>query len=152
MANPVVFYNAMFALSTGTPTSSGHLVGTKEITFPFAFEELDDSAMGDLSKAFYPGMQTGDAVTVRVRQDFSTATSIDPKIYTWFQAKAALNFKIRAVKAAVSSTNPTYGGKKYYITNYPPIQGAHGAALDVTITLKPGSNSSASGIYRSTST
>lgn len=153
MANPVVFYNGMFALSTGTPTSSGHLAGTKEITLPQAFEELDDAAMGDVGKAFYPGVQTGDAVTVRLRQDFSTAGgNMDSKLYTWWQAKAALNFKARAVKGAVSASNPTYGGKKWYLMNYPPIQGAHGAALEVTITLRPGSNGSSGGIYRSTTT
>jgi hypothetical protein len=151
MANPLVFYNGMFALSTGTPTSSGHLVGTKEITLPLAFEELDDAAMGDVGKAFYPGVQTGDAVTVRLRQNFTTG-GLDGQLWAYFNGKKALNFKARATKAAVTSSNPTYGGKKWYLTNYPVISGAHGSAAEVTITLRPGSNSSETGIYRSSDT
>jgi hypothetical protein len=151
MSNPVVFVNGMFALSTGTPTSSGHLAGTKEITMPLGREELADDAMGDVGKAFYPGIQTGDAVTVKLRQDYSTG-ALDGKLWTWFQNKTALNFKIRPVKAAVSKSNPSFKGTKWYLMSYPPISGGHGVALETTITLRPGSNSSGTGITRSTST
>lgn len=150
MAAPVVFHNAFFAISTSTATgdaATAHLGNVKEVTLPISREELDDSVMGDSAKVFYPGVQSGEAVTVRLKQDFTTG-SIDSKIWSIFDGKEPRNYKVRPVNAAVADDNPSYMFRGY-IMSYPPMSGAFGVALESTITIRLQSGSA---ITRDTST
>jgi len=145
MADPVVFKNGFFALSTGVAIT--HFGNIKEVTLPISHEELDDAVMGDNAKVMFPGIQSGEAVTVRLKQDFTTG-SVDSKLWTIFNGKKLCFFKARAVNGAVSSSNPSYLGRGY-VMNYPPISGGHGVALETTISIRLASGSS---ITRSTTT
>jgi hypothetical protein len=150
MAAPVVFKNGFFAMSTSTSTGDAattHFGNVIEVQMPLGWEELDDSVMGDEAKASYPGVQTGDAITVRFRQDFTTG-SVDSKLWAIASNRAARNFKVRPVNAAVADDNPSYMWRGY-IFSYPPLSGSHGAKLETTISVKIASGSY---INRDTST
>jgi hypothetical protein len=145
MADPVVFRNGFFALSTGA--ANAHFGDVKEVELPIAYEEIDDAVMGDLAKVKFPGVQTGDAVRVRLRQDF-TGGGTDSKLWAFFNGKKKVNFKARPVNSGVTTANPSYLGQGY-VMSYPPIRGSHGQGLETEILIKLASGSS---ITRSTST
>jgi hypothetical protein len=149
MANPVVFSNGFFAISTSSGTAASTNFGNViEAQLPIALEELADNVFGDSARGTYPGVQTGDAITVKLKQDF-TAASIDSKLWAIFNGRLKRNYKFRAVNSAVSTANPSYLCAAY-ITKYAPLgSGKFGDKVDVDITIKIASGSS---VTRSTST
>jgi len=140
MAAPLVFSNGFFAVSTdtGTPAET-HFGNVKEIQLPVSREELDDSVMGDAAKVMYPGVQTGDAITVRFKQDYA-AGSVDAKLWNIHNNRIKCNIRMRPTNAAVSSDNPSYFCDAY-LTSYPPLGGAFGVAVETTATWRIASGS-----------
>lgn len=148
MAEPTLFSNGYIAISTSTGSAVyTELVDAKSIELNLSMAELDNGVMGDGAEAFYPGLQQSE-VTVRCRQSFG-ATSADAIAFARMQARTPFRVKIRAVDAAVSTTNPSYILGKMYFFSGPGIAGAHGELLESEYRLLPGSPNT---VTRSTST
>lgn len=149
MADPTLFQNGYIAFTTSTGgTAYTELLDVKAIQMPINMAELANSVMGDVAETFYPGLFQA-PITVRCRQSFG-AGSPDALGFARMSARTAFKVKIRAVDAAVSTTNPSYIFGKAYITAVTPITGDHGQLLENEIQLRLGSPTTA--ITRSTST
>ena len=133
MADPTLFQNGYFAITTSTASSTYvELPGVKSISLPFSNAELDDAVMGDVVEAKYPGLQSR-PISVTARQDFTTtlaATSgLDKRIYTLQENRTAVKVKIRPADAAVSGTNPSYIYNRVRVFSSSPIDANHGELL-----------------------
>lgn len=150
MADPTLFQNGYVAYTTSTGSSTyTEVAGVKSVAAPFNNAELDDAVMGDVLEAKYPGLQSR-PVSLTCRQDFTTAAAgVDKLHYTRQENRTAFRVKMRAVDAAVSSTNPSYIWSKVRIFQTTPIDGAHGVLLENKVELRPQSTCT---VTRSTST
>lgn len=149
MANPTIFTDGYFALTTATGSSTYTEVdGTKEVRMPISREEVDDAAMDDDINAMFPGRMNA-PISAKLRQDFTASTGNDVKFWTLLNAKTAVRCKIRATDAAVSTTNPSYIFNKVRVYNITPVSGAHGEALVNEVELRVSSGGT---VTRSTST
>lgn len=150
MADPTVFRNGYFALTTATGSAAYvNTVGIKNINAPISRAELADAVMGDDIAAIYPGIMTA-PVTVEHRQDFATAAAgIDKKYWNLFNNRTAVRAKIRPTSGAVASTNPSLVYNRVFVTSVTPIMGQHGQLLGNKIELRVGSGGT---VVRSTAT
>lgn len=148
MANPVLFNNGFVGFTTSTGSSTYTEVdANKSVQFPLSKAELNDAVMGDVAEVFFPGL-TSMPLTLRHRQDFG-ASGIDQKFYALWNNGTAIKVKLRAVDAAVSTTNPSYIVSKARVFSITPISGDHGQLLEQEVKLLPCSGAT---LTRSTST
>lgn len=148
MADPVLFRNGFVAFTTSTGSSTYTEVdANKSVQFPLSKAELNDAVMGDTAEVFYPGLISM-PLTLTHRQDFG-ASGIDQKFWALWNNGTAFKFKLRAVDAAVSTTNPSYIVSKARVFSITPISGSHGELLQQEIQIRPCSTAA---LTRSTST
>lgn len=117
------------------------------MTIPVSRAELDDAAMGDDINASFPGIQSA-PISIRFRQNYAVG-GIDALAFARWNAKTMFRAKVRAVDAAVSSSNPSLLWTRVYIASITPISGAHGEILYNDVELRPASGGTFS---RSTTT
>lgn len=112
-------------------------------TLPREFEELDDTAMGDVGRSRIAGLEDSN-LSADWNQDFA-ASAVDATISA--ALATVVTIKCRPTSAAIGSTNPEYVGT-YLISRYSPFSAGVGE-LATTSTAWPLSDPT--GIARNTS-
>lgn len=112
-------------------------------TLPREFDELDDSAMGDVGRSRIAGVEDG-TISADWNQDFA-ASAVDATIAA--ALATVVTIKCRPTSSAISATNPEYVGT-YLISKYSPFSSSFGE-LAKTSTAWPLSDST--GVSRNTS-
>jgi hypothetical protein len=111
-------------------------------TLPVEFDELDDSAMGDVGRSRIAGVQDSN-LSASWNQDFAAA-AVDATLWAALGTVVVVN--ARPTSAAISATNPEYVGS-YLLSKYSPF-GAKFGDLATVETQWPLSDST--GIARNT--
>lgn len=101
----------------------------RSVTLPVAFDELDDTAMGDTARSRIAGLEDG-SIQIEFNQDFA-AGAVDTTI--WPLRKTVVVIKVRPTSAAISATNPEYVGD-YLISQWQPFGNAVGELAVVSVT------------------
>lgn len=108
------------------------------VNFTVSQAALDNHAMGDESALIRPGLYDW-SIDLNMFQDFA-AGSVDATLWPLFSGRVLFAWTLKPVaSSAVSATNPIYSGQGY-ITNFPPLDGAHGDNLMTTVTISPGTD------------
>ncbi len=93
----------------------------KSVRLTMTRDDIDDTNMGDSTHVHVAGMKEW-GLEVDLAQDFA-GSSVDSKLWTVYDAGAAVAVIVRAdATAAQSATNPSYTGNAVLL-NYPPIGG-----------------------------
>ena len=137
-----VFLNNKVGLKINNVDLSDHVTS---ITLNQAFEELEVTAMGDSSRKYVKGLETG-TLTVSFLNDqaagevLATLDSVFGTTVAW----KAVNDSV----AAVSAANQLYSGD-LLVNNLTPINGATGdlSTMDITFTLNSVVNRASSGSF-----
>jgi len=150
MGEPTLFKDGYVAWTTATGSSTyTEVPDVKSCEIPLSKAELGNSVMGDGAETFFPGLISA-PINVRCRQSFSAgATSIDAVAWTRWNGETKFRLKVRAVDAAVSTTNPSYIFNRVGLFSHSPISGQHGQLLETPLNFRVLSGST---IARSTST
>lgn len=88
----------------------------KSVTMPSQFDELDDTAYGDVGRSRITGLEDG-SLGITWNEDFD-ASAVDATI--WAARKQAVVCKVRPTSAAISATNPEYVGS-YLVSQINPF-------------------------------
>jgi hypothetical protein len=125
-----VFLNNKVGLKINNVDLSDHVTS---ITLNQAFEELEITAMGDSSRKYVKGLETG-TLTVSFLNDQAAGevlATLDAAFGTTVAWKA-----VNDSVAAVSAANQLYSGD-LLVNNLTPINGATGdlSTMDITFTL-----------------
>lgn len=112
-------------------------------TLPIEYDELDDTAMGDVARSRLAGLEDG-SLSASWNQDFA-ASATDATIAA--ARGTVVVCKMRPTSAAIGATNPEYVGS-YLVSKYSPFAAQVGD-LATTDTEWPLADSS--GIARNTS-
>jgi hypothetical protein len=125
-----VFLNNKVGLKINNVDLSDHVTS---ITLNQAFEELEVTAMGDTSRKYVKGLETG-TLTVSFLNDQAAGevlATLDAAFGTTVAWKA-----VNDSVAAVSAANQLYSGD-LLVNNLTPINGATGdlSTMDITFTL-----------------
>jgi len=108
-----------------------------EFDAPLNIADLQGNAMGDTDEYGMPGLNQGD-VTATFLQDFAAA-SVHRTLRPLHNNHTTHPLVWRASSAAAAVANPEYSGD-YYVQNYRPIGGAHGAQTFATVTFRRAGN------------
>jgi hypothetical protein len=93
----------------------------KSVTMPSQFDELDDTAYGDVGRSRITGLEDG-SLQITWNEDFDSS-AVDATI--WAARKTAVPCKVRPTSAAISATNPEYVGS-YLVSQVNPFGNAVG--------------------------
>lgn len=147
MATATLFKNGLAQWSTATGTAYAEIPDVKSIELPLSKAELANSVMADGAETFFPGLISA-PITVTTRQSFE-AGGADVAAWTRWNSETRFRLKVRAVDAAVSSTNPSYKFEPCSVFSITPVSGQHGQLLENVITIRLLSGGT---VTRSTST
>jgi hypothetical protein len=86
------------------------------VELPIEFEELEDTAMGDVGKSRIAGLQDSN-VKISWNQDFA-ASAVDATL--WAARGTVIAVKVRPTSSSVGTTNPEYVGS-YLVSKYSPF-------------------------------
>ena len=136
------FYAQDYDITLGGTNLSAWLVSA---TLTRTRADLDDSAMGDSSRARKGGLKDG-TLALEFHQDFA-ASAVNAVIETIFDSASGIGaFTIKPTTGGKSATNPSYEGN-ILVTEYSPIDGRHGdnammsvswpLSGDVTVDITP---------------
>lgn len=116
---------------------------TTNVTLPAEFEQLEDTAMGDIGRSRRTGLQDS-TLGFTLNQDFAAA-AVDATL--WAAIGTIVVVKVRPTTAAIASTNPEYVGS-YLVSSYSPFGNGVGELATVQMSIPL---SDPSGIARNTS-
>jgi hypothetical protein len=137
-----VFLNNKVGLKINNVDLSDHVTS---ITLNQAFEELEITAMGDLSRKYVKGLETG-TLTVSFLNDTAVGEVLEV-LNNAFGTTVAFK-AVNNSGAIVSSTNYLYSGD-LLVNNLTPINGATGdlSTMDITFTLNSVVTASSTGTF-----
>ncbi len=124
----VVWTNAY--LQVNATNLSSHV---SEMTLNYSAEMLDETAMGDTNRVFKGGLKNW-SLDVTFHQDFATGGP-DATLFALVGTTSCI--EVRPVNACSSANNPIYSATAV-LDGYPPMGGAVGDLVDVSVTFQPG--------------
>lgn len=104
----------------------------KSITLNYSAELMDNTCMGDTSKAKLLGF-TDWSLDVTFAQDYATS-KVDATLFG-LVGGAAVNIEVRPDTAVASATNPKFTGAAF-VTSYNPISGSAGQVAETSVKLE----------------
>ncbi len=137
-----VFLNNKVGLKINNIDLSDHVTS---VTLNQAFEELEITAMGDTSRKYVKGLETG-TLTVSFLND-QAAGEVLPTLTGAFGTTVAWK-AINDSVTAVSATNQLFSGD-LLVNNLTPVNGATGdlSTMDITFTLNSAVTVATSGSF-----
>lgn len=104
----------------------------KKVSVKPKYESINGSRMGHTAKVNEAGLQEW-TVELTCKNSFTTG-EVDAIVWALFAAKAAFTVLVRPTTAVVGVSNPKFEGSSV-MTEYTPIDTAHGQQVDSTIKL-----------------
>jgi len=123
-----VLKDAFFSLN-GTDQSDN----VTQLEFSADLDAVEDTAMGDDSRSYLPGLRNG-TISVTWNQDFSSG-DLDSDLWTIYIGDAAVAFEARPSSAGVGVDNPKFTGS-CLLTSFSPISGSVGELATSPTTLQ----------------
>jgi hypothetical protein len=122
---------AVLALTNGSVVLNGVDLSdhAKSIELNVEAEELETTAFSADGFKEHIGGLKGGSLSITFNQDFA-ASSVDATL--WPLLGTVVTFAVKAVKAAVSATNPSYSGS-VLISNYSPLGNGVGELAEVQV-------------------
>ncbi len=111
----------------------------QSVTINQAFDDIDVTAMGAVSKQHLPGLRD-DSVDVTFFNDYATS-KVDATLFPFLGSTTGATLVVQTSGTTVSATQPKYT-MIANLFNYTPVDGTVGTASMNKVTFKPAPGSS----------
>lgn len=88
----------------------------RSVSLPSQFDELDDTAMGDVARSRIAGLEDG-SISLEFNEDFASG---GPDATIWAARGTVVPIEVRPTSASIGATNPDYQGT-YLVSQVNPF-------------------------------